>query len=41
MMSNEWLEYLTQQLENNLQSSSVTILGFNWSEQLYDFINDV
>lgn len=38
MLSAEWLDYLTQQVEKNTTSSSVDILGFNWSEQLLEFI---
>jgi hypothetical protein len=30
--SSEWLEYFNIQLEDNLDSSSVQILGFNWAK---------
>jgi len=30
--SGEWLEYFNIQLEDNLDSSCVHILGFNWAQ---------
>lgn len=38
MLSSEWMDYLTQQVEKNATSSAVDILGFNWSEQLLEYI---
>ena len=38
--STEWLEYFNIQLEDNLESSSVQILGFNWAKQLYDYLDE-
>lgn len=39
MLSNEWMTYFLKQLEGNFESSSVTLLGFNWSKELHQFIS--
>jgi hypothetical protein len=39
MLSNEWMTYFLKQLEGNFESSSVSLLGFNWSKELHQFIS--
>lgn len=39
MLSNEWMTYFLKQLDGNFESSSVLLLGFNWSKELHHFIS--
>jgi hypothetical protein len=38
MTSSEWLLYFHKQLDNNVGSQSVTLLGFNWAQELSESI---